>query len=189
MEQIKINKKQGSIVAALKEAILNGAIEGGQELTQKEIAESLEVSRMPVREALIVLEYQGLIERLPNNHVRVTELDLDFYRNILVLCQQIEFQVLEKKLDFPDDIVSELFFHRNLYQRCKNQMLSKTLESIVEIYLEHILKHVPPGWDGEKRILEIKEAAMTENTAGLWEKLGQYFKKLMTCVEEGGLKC
>ena len=39
-------------------------------MTQNELAESLGVSRMPVREALMILEYQGLIIRLPNNHVK-----------------------------------------------------------------------------------------------------------------------
>ena len=38
---------------------------------------------MPVREALILLEYQGLIDRLPNNHVRVASLTEDYFRHIL----------------------------------------------------------------------------------------------------------
>lgn len=40
-----------------------GNIPDGSEMTQNELAESLGVSRMPVREALILLEYQGLIDR------------------------------------------------------------------------------------------------------------------------------
>ena len=67
MQALGTQKKQGSIVEAISQAILSGQIPAGTEMTQKELAESLGVSRMPVREALILLEYQGLIHRLPNN--------------------------------------------------------------------------------------------------------------------------
>ena len=76
-------KKQGSIVELLRDEILAGNIPDGSEMTQNELAESLGVSRMPVREALILLEYQGLIDRLPNNHVRVASLTEDYFRHIL----------------------------------------------------------------------------------------------------------
>ena len=74
MQALGTQKKQGSIVEAISQAILSGQIPAGTEMTQKELAESLGVSRMPVREALILLEYQGLIHRLPNNHVQVADL-------------------------------------------------------------------------------------------------------------------
>ena len=61
MEYIGNKKKQGSIVELLRDEILAGNIPDGSEMTQNELAESLGVSRMPVREALILLEYQGLI--------------------------------------------------------------------------------------------------------------------------------
>ena len=76
MEQIGIRKKQGSIVEVLRDAILSGRIPEDMEMTQNELAQDLGVSRMPVREALILLEYQGLVRRLPNNHVRVARFSL-----------------------------------------------------------------------------------------------------------------
>ena len=78
MQALGTQKKQGSIVEAISQAILSGQIPAGTEMTQKELAESLGVSRMPVREALILLEYQGLIHRLPNNHVQVADLTEDY---------------------------------------------------------------------------------------------------------------
>ena len=60
MEYIGIQKKNGGVVEALQQAILSGQIPAGTEMTQNELAESLGVSRMPVREALMILEYQGL---------------------------------------------------------------------------------------------------------------------------------
>ena len=59
MEYIGNKKKQGSIVELLRDEILAGNIPDGSEMTQNELAEGLGVSRMPVREALILLEYPG----------------------------------------------------------------------------------------------------------------------------------
>ena len=50
MEYIGIQKKNGGVVEALQQAILSGQIPAGTEMTQNELAESLGVSRMPVRE-------------------------------------------------------------------------------------------------------------------------------------------
>lgn len=83
MEYIGNKKKQGSIVELLRDEILAGNIPDGSEMTQNELAESLGVSRMPVREALILLEYQGLIDRLPNNHVRVASFTEAYFHHIL----------------------------------------------------------------------------------------------------------
>ena len=55
MEYIGIQKKNGGVVEALQQAILSGQIPAGTEMTQNELAESLGVSRMPVREALMPL--------------------------------------------------------------------------------------------------------------------------------------
>ena len=94
MEKIRISKKQGGIVEALKGEILSGNIPVGTEMTQNELAESLGVSRMPVREALILLEYQGLVERLPNNHIKVAELSQEYFTDIFKMCSQLETQAL-----------------------------------------------------------------------------------------------
>lgn len=53
MQALGTQKKQGSIVEAISQAILSGQIPAGTEMTQKELAESLGVSRMPVRLSLI----------------------------------------------------------------------------------------------------------------------------------------
>ena len=69
---------------------------------------------MPVREALILLEYQGLIDRLPNNHVRVASLTEDYFRHILKTGCRLELEFLqnleeEERSSLPD---RELNFHR-----------------------------------------------------------------------------
>ena len=65
-----------------------------------------------MREALILLEYQGLVRRLPNNHVRVAELSGDCLDHIFELGLALEAEVLEKWAD-PEELPDEeLEFHR-----------------------------------------------------------------------------
>jgi DNA-binding GntR family transcriptional regulator len=49
------------LAAALRERILSGELPGGTLLRQEAVAEEYEVSRMPVREALRLLEGEGLV--------------------------------------------------------------------------------------------------------------------------------
>ena len=125
-------------------------------------------SRMPVREALILLEYQGLVRRLPNNHVRVAELSGDCLDHIFELGLALEAEVLEKWAD-PEELPDEeLEFHRYLYEKCPFDFQRKMLETFTEIYLcfgirarDHKLEKDPAG--GLKAYLEeIKQAIIKE---------------------------
>ena len=60
----------------LRQAILDGEIAPGERLRQREIAERLGASRLPVREALRILEAEGLTEHEMNKGARVPVLDL-----------------------------------------------------------------------------------------------------------------
>jgi DNA-binding GntR family transcriptional regulator len=56
----------------LRDAILDGTLEPGEQLKDAEIAEWLGLSRTPIREALARLEEYGLVETAPNRYTRVT---------------------------------------------------------------------------------------------------------------------
>lgn len=58
----------------LRDAILKGTLEPGEQLKDAEIAEWLGLSRTPIREALARLEEYGLVETAPNRYTRVTPL-------------------------------------------------------------------------------------------------------------------
>jgi DNA-binding GntR family transcriptional regulator len=58
----------------LRDAILDGTLEPGEQLKDAEIAEWLGLSRTPIREALARLEEYGLVETAPNRFTRVTPL-------------------------------------------------------------------------------------------------------------------
>ncbi|MBD0415346.1 GntR family transcriptional regulator [Oryzicola mucosus] len=53
-------------VIDLREKIINGELPGGMRLFEVSLAETLDISRTPVREALSRLAEEGLLDRLPN---------------------------------------------------------------------------------------------------------------------------
>lgn len=58
----------------LRAAILSGDIRPGEWIRQEEVADRLGASRLPVREALRILEAEGLTEHMPNKGARVPRL-------------------------------------------------------------------------------------------------------------------
>ncbi len=61
----------------IREQILTGAFRPGTKVDQDEIAITLGISRLPVREALIELAQEGLVESIPRRGAFVVELDAD----------------------------------------------------------------------------------------------------------------
>ena len=59
---------------ALREAIIKGVLAPGQEIDEEMVARNLNISRMPVRQAMGVLEAEGLVKRSYRRGVTVTEL-------------------------------------------------------------------------------------------------------------------
>jgi DNA-binding GntR family transcriptional regulator len=60
--------------ARLRDAILDGTLEPGEQLKDAELVEWLGLSRTPIREALARLEEYGLVETKPNSYTRVAPL-------------------------------------------------------------------------------------------------------------------
>src|ERR1700744_2331307 len=61
----------------LRDAILTGALAPGASLRIDELAGELALSRTPVREALVRLRDEGLVEMRPRSGTRVSPLRLD----------------------------------------------------------------------------------------------------------------
>jgi DNA-binding GntR family transcriptional regulator len=67
---------------ALHAGIVTGALNPGQRLRIEELAELLEMSPMPIREALRRLDSVGLVEHVPHRGARVAELSVDDLREV-----------------------------------------------------------------------------------------------------------
>ncbi|MBQ0848105.1 MULTISPECIES: GntR family transcriptional regulator [Streptomyces] len=71
------------IADALRDEVLAGRLQPGKEFTVKEIAEQYGVSATPVREALVDLSAQGLLDADQHRGFRVHEYSLDDYRGMI----------------------------------------------------------------------------------------------------------
>lgn len=64
-----------TVVGRLRDLIVEGTLAPGARIAERQLCESLGVSRTPLREALKVLASEGLVELLPNRGARVARLD------------------------------------------------------------------------------------------------------------------
>jgi DNA-binding GntR family transcriptional regulator len=81
------------VTAELRRSILSGALAPGQEFAQREIAGLLNVSFIPVREALRSLQAEGLVVTRPGRSAIVAPLDLDDLHAIYRLRRQLEPEI------------------------------------------------------------------------------------------------
>jgi DNA-binding GntR family transcriptional regulator len=68
------------ITNSLKDAIIEGRIQPGQQIVEKELQKTLGVSRAPIREALLKLEGQGLVDIIPRKGSFVRTITARFIR-------------------------------------------------------------------------------------------------------------
>ena len=76
--------------ARLRDAILDGTLEPGEQLKDAELAEWLGLSRTPIREALARLEEYGLVETEPNRYTRVAPLSARDARDAFTVYAALE---------------------------------------------------------------------------------------------------
>src|SRR5690554_4237286 len=77
--------KLDQIVDSLRRMILSGEVERGARLRQDALAEQFSSSITPVREALRVLESEGLVVAEPHRGVRVAAVDPTRVETIYIL--------------------------------------------------------------------------------------------------------
>lgn len=150
MKILEIKQTKNQVAGMIRDAILYGDIGSGEELVQEKLAEQLGVSRMPIREALQLLEQEGFIERLPNRHMKVLEItDTIIMENFSVL-SAVEGQVAEIIINNNIDLtpvmdilqsykishesLDELNFHIEMVKLINNK------------YIEGIYKNIAGGY-------------------------------------------
>lgn len=97
------------VARVLRTEILSGALEPGAPLRERTLAERLNVSRTPVREALFILQSEGLVDLIPNRGASVrtfTSTDLlEIYRIRAILeAHAAELAAEHATLDQLDEI-------------------------------------------------------------------------------------
>lgn len=74
----------------LRQALIRGEFEPGQRISEPELALRYKTSRSPIREALVRLELEGFVERMPNGRIRVRALDLEELQQLYVVRATVE---------------------------------------------------------------------------------------------------
>ncbi len=83
LQKIRKNSLKEQVINAIRDAIIEGKFKSGEKIPEQELAEQLGVSRTPIREAIHVLEQQGLVVIVPKSGTFVAEVDAEDVRDSL----------------------------------------------------------------------------------------------------------
>ena len=162
----------------IKEDILSGKLKENQKLTEQAVCDQYTVSRTPVREALLQLEMEGLVENIPNRGAYVLGLTGQDIEDMYTLRKIYEIQavrwaisrITEKEMDELEETFEfmefytmkndmnkmlniNINFHQVIYRASHNRMLRQLLSSY-QVYIKH---HKKPQKDTEKYLTEVLE--------------------------------
>ncbi|MCR4617163.1 MAG: GntR family transcriptional regulator [Lachnospiraceae bacterium] len=188
---------RGRVFSRLREDILSGKYEEGEELREVAIGEELGVSRTPVREAFRQLELEGLIRIVPNKGAYVTGIsgkdvkDIYMIRSRLeglaarwatehitdVQLEEMEENVYLAKFHAEKGHYEQLFeldtrFHEILYEASGSKMLEHQLKDFHQ-YVIRVRKKTLSSARGPKSNLEHEGimVAIRDKDGDLAEKL------------------
>lgn len=144
-----------AVFETLREAILKGVLSPGQHLMEMQLAYQLGVSRTPVREAIRMLELEGLVVMIPRKGARVAAISekslcdvLEVRRaleelSVRLACSRMDRKDLEKldainqqfiKACQGDDVVQiariDESFHGLIYEAADNDKLLQLLNQM-----------------------------------------------------------
>ena len=160
MNQVPDSKKETLVESAyqwIREAILDGNIQPGAKLIERELTQTTGVSRSALREALASLDEKGLVQREPYRGYRVTNLTKKQVQDLYELREVVESQAAElfalratdsdlKDLSVAFRYLKDNIFHQDMavvrrakvnyysviYAGCKNVELERALSNLIE---------------------------------------------------------
>lgn len=117
------SRTSASIAELIRREILAGTLKPDQPLMEREIASELGVSRTPVREALFVLQGEGLVELVPRRYARVRRITDINIKQIYSLRRLLEVYAAENAALYAEhediiDIETTLLRQKNLPREC-----------------------------------------------------------------------
>ena len=95
---ISQNPLKETVKQAVRNKIIENVLKPGQRIVETEIAREMQVSQIPVREALCGLEEEGFIKSVKYTGSFVTEIDFKEMYHIYLLRSSIEATVIEMTL-------------------------------------------------------------------------------------------
>ena len=95
----KVRDMTWTVYSSLRDSILNGALAPGQSLSQVQLASQLGVSRGPLREAVRMLQREGLVEAELNRKGRVSSFSIDDLEQLYAM--RIVHESLALRINVP----------------------------------------------------------------------------------------
>jgi DNA-binding GntR family transcriptional regulator len=155
-QKIEPVSKKVRIVAQLREAIISGTIQAGEQIVEGKIAQQFGVGQGLIREALIELEHHGFVQRTPFSGTQVSKLTLEDAQQIFDLRIELEplafflagnhappqqlrelhdlaakSQKAAKREDLDTFFDDHLAFRQKVWELAGNRFLRQTLERLV----------------------------------------------------------
>lgn len=192
------NKRTCDYIAeAIQNEILSGRMEAGQPLRQEELSEKLGYSRMPVREALQILEEQGLVRRLATRHVVVADFSERNIEEIFDMFGNVEKKALKDLAEMSFEWVysaegedAEEKFHEFVYGTITNGLFRRLLETSADCYIHFASEETEMGKDPEQKQLRrnkletVHSAYCRKDTVVMEVALEEYYRLLTENVKK-----
>jgi len=159
-----VQTREDFVIDELREAIVRGHFKPGEKLDQEEIAELLNVSRIPVRQALRTLTAEGLVKMYPHRGAVVAELSREELEEIYFLRGVLEgvaarlaapkmdevhiakLQAILEKMDQLTDLDGWLDlnrdFHNTIYDVIDRPRLRAMIESLRNTAAPYIREYI-----------------------------------------------
>ena len=191
-----------SISDALRQEILTGGLAAGVQIKQEHMAQQFNVSMSAVREALKILEGEGLVDFLPNHGAAVAKLSSQEALDIFAIRVLLETQALalsiphmteedyekiaeilrEEKTCTEPQRYNELnsLFHEYLYKYCANKRLNELIKlqhNSVGRYLVFYLDKMEFKEQSEQEHQELFAACQAKNITAAKRLLAQHMQK------------
>jgi DNA-binding GntR family transcriptional regulator len=90
------------VYALLRAAIIAGELEPGSKLVEQSLADQLQVSRVPVREAMPMLEAEGLVKAIPRRGTFVARLTIADVHDLFDLRENLEVLAARRAAERAD---------------------------------------------------------------------------------------
>ena len=141
----------------LREAILKGDLKPGERLMELQLAAKLGVSRTPIREAIRMLEQEGLAVTMPRKGAEVAKMTLKDMEELAVkiACDKISEKELQKLLEVKDQFENstktgdvkmiaemDVKFHDVIFESTGNPKLVTLLNNLREQIYRYRVEYI-----------------------------------------------
>lgn len=162
----------------LREKILKGVYKPGERLMEIHLADQLGVSRTPIREAIRMLELEGLVKMVPRKGAQVAKISKEDLQDVLevrkaldtlsvkLACERItedeikllnnaerEFEKALASKDVRDIAEADVAFHDVIHAATKNGRLKSMISNLAERIYRYRFEYIKQQSDGGKTLM------------------------------------